>query len=55
MAIAIGRRVRTTQGDRAALWVGADDRGLELEVVAVLLPEQLLVVHVMPTGLRRDA
>lgn len=45
----------TVRGERAVLWVGVDDRGIELEVVAVLLPDTLLVVHVMPTALRRHA
>jgi hypothetical protein len=35
------------------LWVGADDRGIELEIVAAILPDFYLVVHVMPTALRR--
>lgn len=36
-------------------WVGFDDRGLELEVVAVLTgPATLLVIHVMPYGFRRN-
>lgn len=35
------------------VWVGPDDRGIELEIVAVVLPDELLVIHVMPTALRR--
>ncbi len=35
------------------VWIGQDDRGLELEVVALVLDEYLLVTHVMPTSLRR--
>ncbi len=35
------------------VWVGNDDRGLELEIVAVVLERYLLVTHVMPTSLRR--
>ncbi|MEO3784495.1 hypothetical protein ABGB12_14255 [Actinocorallia sp. B10E7] len=35
------------------VWVGADERGVELEVIALLLPQMLLVIHVMPTALRR--
>jgi hypothetical protein len=35
------------------VWVGADDRGLELEVVAVAEPDFLLVIHVMPRQFRR--
>ncbi len=34
------------------LWVGPDDRGLELEVVAVVLSELYLVIPVMPTSLK---
>ncbi|GII75696.1 hypothetical protein Sru01_06780 [Sphaerisporangium rufum] len=34
-------------------WLGPDDRGLELEVIAVLTEKYLLVIHVMPTALRR--
>ena len=35
-------------------WVGPDDRGLELEVIARrLTAEQLLVIHVMPLAFRR--
>lgn len=35
-------------------WIGNDDRGLELEIVAIVLDEdELLVIHVMPTALRR--
>ena len=34
-------------------WVGVDDRGLELEINAVVLPDRLLVIHVMPTNFRR--
>ncbi len=36
-------------------WIGLDDRGLELEIVAVVVdPDLLLVIHVMPTDLRRN-
>jgi hypothetical protein len=35
------------------VWVAIDDRGLELEIVAVVLEDYLLVTHVMPTDLRR--
>ncbi|MCA1674690.1 MAG: hypothetical protein LC799_21690 [Actinobacteria bacterium] len=33
-------------------WRGPDDRGVELEVIAVELPDLWLVIHVMPTALR---
>jgi len=32
---------------------GSDDRGVELEVIAAVLSDVLLVIHVMPTALRR--
>lgn len=35
------------------VWVGPDDRGLDLEIVAVVEPEYLLVIHVMPYRFRR--
>jgi hypothetical protein len=42
-------------GESRMLWVGPDDRGLELEVIAVVLDDDtLLVLHVMPTALRGD-
>ena len=41
-------------GDKVQqIWIAVDDRGLELEVVAVVLGNCLLVTHVMPTALRR--
>ena len=39
--------------DPQYVWIGPDDRGVELEVVAVEKPDCLLVIHVMPTHLRR--
>jgi hypothetical protein len=41
--------------DEQYVWIGADDRGLELEVVAVTKPDCLLVIHAMPTRLRRNS
>ncbi len=35
------------------VWIAKDDRGLELEIVAVVLEQYLLITHVMPTSLRR--
>ncbi|MGH9304532.1 MAG: hypothetical protein ACRDZ5_08995, partial [Acidimicrobiales bacterium] len=37
--------------DARRVWRGPDDRGLELEIVAIILPSELLVIHVMPTAL----
>lgn len=42
----------TKCGDEGWSYIGVDDRGLELEVVAVDTPEGLLVIHAMPTALR---
>jgi hypothetical protein len=38
--------------DARLVWVGRDDRGLELEIVALDLPDAVVVIHVMPTGLQ---
>ena len=42
-----------TVGDRL-MWIGPDDRGLLLEVIAILEPDYLLVIHVMPFQFRRS-
>ena len=39
----------------ALLYVGPDDRGIELDVVVIVQPDQLLVIHVKPTDLRRSS
>jgi len=52
--------VTTSKGTPAWRWVGDDERGRRLEVVAVEVerdrdPEPvLLVIHVMPTQYRKD-
>jgi hypothetical protein len=43
---------KSVKADRF-IWVGRDDRGLELEVIAIEIDETLLVIHVMPTSFRR--
>jgi hypothetical protein len=49
----------TTQGNQAWIYIGADERGRELEVIAVEIgPRQgqrpyLPVIHAMPTSLRK--
>jgi len=40
--------------DQRLCWIGPDDRGLELQIVALDLPEAIVVIHVMPTALRKD-
>lgn len=53
MSTTTPQEVTTATGNPAPLWVGLDDRGIELEIIAAVLPNQYLVVHVMPTALRR--
>lgn len=43
----------TETADARLVWIGPDDRGIELEIVALDLPDEWLVIHVMPTALRR--
>ncbi len=43
----------TTTLDARLVWIGKDDRGLELAIVALDLPEAIIVIHVMPTDLKR--
>lgn len=38
--------------DARLVWIGTDDRGIELEIVALDLPDAIVVIHVMPTALR---
>jgi hypothetical protein len=40
--------------DRRLSWVGPDERGRELEIVALDLPDSIIVIHVFPTSLRRQ-
>ena len=45
----------TARGEAGWRYVGPDDRGLELDVIAVELDTgDLLVIHAMPTALRGD-
>ena len=39
--------------DARLVWIGTDDRGIELEIVALDLADAIVVIHVMPTSLRR--
>ena len=45
--------VRSEEGRVQRIWQGLDDRGVELEVIAVVLNEYVLVTHVMPANFRR--
>jgi hypothetical protein len=42
-------------GDTALSWLGHDERGRELEIVAIDRPDCYLVIHVMPTHYRRES
>ena len=39
--------------DARLVWIGSDDRGVELEIVALDRDDAIVVIHVMPTSLRR--
>ncbi len=38
--------------DDRLLWVGVDDRGVELEVIGIDQDGRLLIIHAMPTHYR---
>lgn len=48
MATTIGHPITTTRGNLGVLWVGADQEGNVLDVIAALEGGQLIVTHVMP-------
>jgi len=43
----------TDEFDARLVWIGLDDRGVELEIVGLDLPDAIVIIHVMPTALRR--
>ena len=43
----------TEVADARLVWIGLDDRGIELEIVGPDLDEAVVIIHVMPTDLRR--
>ena len=46
--------ISSQEGEKVQwVWIAKDDRGLELEIVAVVLEQYLLITHVMPISLRR--
>lgn len=55
MATAIPDIVAGVRGRTEAVrWLGLDDRGVELEVIAVMMPGNLcMVIHMMPTSYRK--
>lgn len=42
----------TAAADERLLWIGEYDRGVELEIVALVPEDMWLVIHVMPTTYR---
>ena len=52
----VSAEVTQDEESRADLltWVGQDERGRELEIVALDRPDCILVIHVMPTHYRRN-
>lgn len=48
MATTVGHPIITTRGRTGVLWVGADQDGNVLDVIAALEPDQLIIIHVMP-------
>lgn len=34
-------------------FLGTDERGVEIEIIGVVLPRQLLIIHAMPAAYRR--
>ena len=47
-------QVRASEtADARLIWIGEDDRGIELEIVALDLEDAVFIIHVMPTNLRR--
>jgi len=46
-------RIRATENlDARLVWIGKDDRGIELEIVALDLPAAIVIIHVKPTEFR---
>jgi hypothetical protein len=41
-------------GETTLSWVADDERGRELEIVAIEKPDCYLVIHVMPTHYRKE-
>ena len=53
MATSFGQRTTTTRGGVGLLFVGLDDRGIELEIIVVVDGEDVIVIHIMPTQYRK--
>ena len=47
------RIAASAKADARLVWIGRDDRGVELEIVGLEEEDAIVVIHVMPTSLRR--
>lgn len=54
MATVRGHSITTNKGNAGVLWIGADQDGNLLEVIAAVEPGELIVTHVMPRRLREQ-
>jgi hypothetical protein len=52
-SVAPQRVTATATADARLVWIGEDDRSIELEIVALDLDDAVVVIHVMPTAMRR--
>ena len=52
-SVAPQRVAATATADARLVWIGEDDRGIELEIVALDLDDAVVVIHVMLTAMRR--
>jgi len=51
-SVAPARIAASATADARLVWIGRDDRGIELEIVALEEEDAIVVIHVMPTSLR---
>ncbi|MGH3263080.1 MAG: hypothetical protein ACRDNS_13905, partial [Trebonia sp.] len=47
MATTVGHPITTRRGGRGVLWVGSDQDGNVLDVIAAVEPDALIITHVM--------
>lgn len=47
--------IPVTGRDPKIVHIGTDDRGVEIELIGVVLPSMLLIIHAMPTHYRRNS
>lgn len=54
MGTTVGVPTLSKRGEHAISWIGPDDRGVDLEILALVVPDGLVVIHVMPHTFRRS-